>query len=173
MDPTIYPSCNELLHEILEFHVKARTLPSYISHLVMCLIEFPSSLRTSKEYPDIRLATQSCLAGSLLGFSHIESLSRITRSFLTPGQTPEVVQDVVTAFKSCKELLWENVDAMDVDEPIGWNVDVAKRRHRRSSMENMSSLTKADCAALSYSLLSRLMAIILPSLPYSTLSEAQ
>ena len=128
-------------------------------------------MRSSNKYADIKLTIQDCLSGSLLGFSHIESLSQAIRNFLTPGQTPEVAQDIIAAFKTCKDSIFGNEDAMDLDETIPSNTD-AKKSHRRQSRGNVPSPTKEDYAALSYALVSRFVAIVLPSLPYSSLSEA-
>lgn len=116
---------------------------------------------------------QTCLTGSLLNSSHLEELSKSISRFLTPGQVTESV-------RGCLQLLQESRDAFSMNAPsAAMSFDELRNlldgnssgRRKRRKIED-TSLSPANLATLSFSLSARLVAVVLPSLPFSTLSES-
>ncbi|EJD04377.1 uncharacterized protein FOMMEDRAFT_155506 [Fomitiporia mediterranea MF3/22] len=151
LNPSTHASSQTLLREILDFHSKTRTIPAYLAALLECLTNGKAIAR----YSDMRIARRDCVSGALLCLEHVEYLSRCIKSFLTPGQTPEVTSSSLavlqrswSAYSGVHPVDGTDRDAMDVDATIS-----------------------TECKALAYSLVARILVVIIPSLPFSSLSE--
>ncbi|KAH8114627.1 hypothetical protein DFH11DRAFT_1543891 [Phellopilus nigrolimitatus] len=163
MNPSDLPASQSLLHELLDFHSKTRTIPVFLAVLIDCLSNSSGSL-----------------AATFLSLAHLEGLSRAIKGFLTPGQTPETVQAVLEAL----EAVWITYadssgsdDTMDVDEDANDRASNTKsangrKQKRRKTDEPAVPMSPKERAALSYSFVARAVAVILPSLPFSTLPES-
>lgn len=134
------------------------------------------------QYSDVREAHRDCTSGSLLCLAHLEDLSRCIRSFLTLGQTEQTVDSALSLLRD----IWSEyagkynlgADGMDVDVPMDNSVDASDSRNQNprksGSMQlSVSSLISSrERAALAYSLVARAVAVIVPSLRFSSLSES-
>ncbi|KAL5518587.1 hypothetical protein ACEPAH_270 [Sanghuangporus vaninii] len=145
MNPCVYPSTQTLLHVVLDFHSNTRTMPSYLS-LVLKALSDNNALRTASTAPQ---AHRLCTSGALLSLAHLEELSRSIRAFLTPGQTEAAVDSSLSALRNAWTAYSERANTgCFATEP-----------------------EKVEYEALRYSLAARTIAVILPSLPFSSLSE--
>ncbi|KAH8120637.1 hypothetical protein DFH11DRAFT_1685876 [Phellopilus nigrolimitatus] len=165
MNPSDLPASQSLLHELLDFHSKTRTIPVYLA---------------VGDFSEVQKAHRACTSGPLLSLAHLEGLSRAIKGFLTPGQTPETVQAALEAL----EAVWITYadssgsdDTMDVDEDASDRASNTKsangrKQKRRKTDEPAIPMPPKERAALSYSLVARAVAVILPSLPFSTLPES-
>ncbi|KAH8107347.1 hypothetical protein DFH11DRAFT_1549620 [Phellopilus nigrolimitatus] len=134
----------------------------------------------SGDFSEVQKAHRACTSGPLLSLAHLEGLSRAIKGFLTPGQTPETVQAVLEAL----EAVWITYadssgsdDTMDVDEDANDRASNTKsangrKQKRRKTDEPAVPMSPKERAALSYSFVARAVAVILPSLPFSTLPES-
>lgn len=116
---------------------------------------------------------RNCLLGSLLSSAFLVELSRAVKGFLTPGQTADaahvclhVLRDAWTAFFAESES--EAISFNDMADLLNGS---GSGRQRWRNIDDLS-LNSANIAALSYSLGGRLVATVLPSLPFSTLSAS-
>ncbi|KAL5495654.1 hypothetical protein ACEPAI_1117 [Sanghuangporus weigelae] len=145
MNPSVYPSTQTLLHIVLDFHSNTRTMPSYLTLVLKALSDYNTPRMASTVPQTHRL----CTSGALLSLAHLEELSRSIRSFLTPGQTEAAVDSSLSALRNAWTDYSERADtgcfAMEPE--------------------------KVEYEALRYSLVARAVAVILPSLPFSSLSE--
>ena len=116
---------------------------------------------------------ETCLTGSLLSSTHLEELFKSISRFLTPGLASESV-------RGCLQLLQDSWDAFSMNAPSGaMSFDElsslldgnSSGRRKRRKIED-ASLGPANLATLSFSLSARLVAVVLPSLPFSMLSES-
>ncbi|KAH8101671.1 hypothetical protein DFH11DRAFT_1788975 [Phellopilus nigrolimitatus] len=178
MNPSDLPASQSLLHELLDFHSKTRTIPVFLAVLIDCLSN--SSGKFSGDFSEVQKAHRACTSGPLLSLAHLEGLSRAIKGFLTPGQTPETVQAVLEAL----EAVWITYadssgsdDTMDVDEDANDRASNTKsangrKQKQRKTDEPAVPMSPKERAALSYSFVARAVAVILPSLPFSTLPES-
>ncbi|THH11364.1 hypothetical protein EW145_g684 [Phellinidium pouzarii] len=175
---TSFPSAQALLHNLLDFHSKTRTIPSYLSTLIDCLSGCPTSKRIVKKYTEPIRLHRDCASGSLLGLAHLEEVSRAVKGFLTSGQTPEAVQALLEIFNASWSSYSDDHNAMmDVDENEAMTaVEILRKsenkKSKRRKVETLSiPMSARELSAVSYSLVARVIAIVLPSLPFSTLPE--
>ncbi|KAI5119926.1 hypothetical protein M0805_000891 [Coniferiporia weirii] len=172
------PAAQVLLHELLDFHSKTRTIPSYLSCLIDCLVSGPLSEKKIDKYTVPHLFHRDCASGSLLCLAHLGEVSRAVKAFLTPGQTSDTVQATLLSLGAAWGAYLDSKDAaMDIaeDQTIKGlkTKDHGDRKSKRRKVDDsFSSMSTTDRSAVSYSLVARVVAVILPSLPFSTLPES-
>lgn len=153
-------------------------MPSYLALLLECFSKNFVDGKVVTQYKVALLAHRECTSGVLLSLKHMEGLARSIRSFLTPGQTQEAADSALTALQNAWTTLLDSRAArehtMDVDVEVQKNSEGRKKKRRKTDPEVMStseSLTSTERAALAYSLIARTIAVILPSLPFTSLSD--
>ena len=155
-----------LLRSLLEFYSKTRTIPSYISALTVCLSResFTGSLLDGQ---NIYYASTS---GVLLSIGHIEYISRVVKTYVTPGQVLETIQILLDALKSAWNTYSDSfIDGMDVDQAKTPQKSRSKKKQRTENSDRPLSDTRAESSAISFALTARIVSAVLPSLPFSSL----
>ncbi|KAG7099460.1 hypothetical protein E1B28_001310 [Marasmius oreades] len=122
------PSTPSLLEMILEYHIKTRTMDSYITNLFRAVHSIQHSTDPSRcrDLHDISLS--SCV----LHPSHLTSLSRKVHDHSTPSQTVEIARFIIGSISE----LWDSYNLLDKD------------KHNRECHENNRQLHGDDSANL-------------------------
>ena len=151
----------------MNFHSKTRNLYAYISAVLETLASASLSGTHSGQTAAVETAHHNILLGAVLHSRHLEDLSRATRYFLTPGQVHEVVECIVEVLLKA----YENFNSPDVDMVVDRSMEHTHGKPKGGHRP----ITRVDSEAvfaMRYSLLARITATLLPSLPFSTLSSA-
>lgn len=163
-----YPAtpAHEFLFLALSYHTKTRTLPVHISRLVdSCSLPSPylSSL-------SIRMSYDGLVASPALTTNHLDRLSKAVRTFITPGQTLDTARRVIGMLRD----IWERFH--DVEKASAADYERGARKKRRTSTSESTRKAReedADAAAVTFALATRIVAIVLVSLPLHTATEAE
>lgn len=119
---------------------------------------------------------QICLSGSLLNRAHLEEISRAVRTYLTPGQTFDTVNDCLR----CLQDVWDefmverqNGDTMNYEEMFMLLNGHNQKNQNDRKWGNTDDVLKnqQNLAALSFAFNARIVAAVLLSLPFGTMSE--
>ncbi|KAJ7169665.1 Urb2/Npa2 family-domain-containing protein [Mycena filopes] len=105
--PEAFPSIFSFLELLLEYHVKTRTMHTYIETLFTAV-----AARSQKVQPLVHRYRCS-LSGALLHSTHMERLADCTRKFLTAGQTGQTVTFILETLEGC----WNQIYTADTDDP--------------------------------------------------------
>ncbi|KAI0252608.1 hypothetical protein BJV78DRAFT_324558 [Lactifluus subvellereus] len=157
---------HEFLFLALSYHSKTRTLPVHISRLVdSCALPSPylSSL-------SIRTSYDGLVASPALTTSHLDRLSKAVRTFITPGQTLDTARRVIDMLRD----IWERFH--DVEKASAADYERGARKKRRTSISESTRKAReedADAPAVSFVLATRIVAVVLSSLPLHTVTEAE
>ncbi|KAJ6604425.1 Urb2/Npa2 family-domain-containing protein [Mycena vulgaris] len=102
------PSIFSFLELVLEYHVKTRTMQTYIEALLAALAPDPQKMTTS----DIQHQYGCSSSSALLHSIHLDRLAKSTRKFLTSTQTRQTVQFVLETL----EARWTEIFAITDNE---------------------------------------------------------
>lgn len=166
ISPSIFPDSNMLLREFLEFFSKTRDVMGYVSALMEAMSQ-TNLMSTFAGHVDLQAVHQSSILGSLLSIEHFEDLGRAVRGFLTPGQAQQCVDCVLGALRDAYANEYPDETPMDVDESS------QQKLQRENCQQEVAEIDfAANISAISFSLLARTSAIILPCLPFNNLPPA-
>ncbi|KAJ7042473.1 Urb2/Npa2 family-domain-containing protein [Mycena alexandri] len=101
--PDAFPSIFGFLEQLLDYHVRTRTMHSHIETLFTALVAHSRNTQSS-EY-----RYRCALSSALLHPIHMERLANCTRKFLTPGQTGQTVTLISETLQGC----WDQIYATD------------------------------------------------------------
>lgn len=156
-------SASQLLTLCIAYHSRARSLPSFLRHIQEVFTSLSSSQGSVRElYPRA--------AGSpLLAQSFLSTLARAVQSFVTPGQVLSTAQDVVLSLESMHATYITLAAQSAGDNGLGSRKKSRKSR-TSTGVYTASEAVAVDAAALSFSILARLAACVLPVLPVQTVA---
>lgn len=115
---------------------------------------------------DVQSIHRSCILGSLLSIGHLEDLGRAVRAFLTPGQAQECVNCVLEALHEANAIQHPEDIPMDLDQSPQ---PKPRKNEKQKQRKGEESDNMTNYLAMSFSLLTRIVAVILPHLPFHTL----
>ena len=147
--PLSSSSCQDLIHVIIEYHSKTRTLPDYLNAIHQVLAHL-----TSVDGPPSLYAFCGIMNGPLLARSHGSHLMQSLSTFLTPGQTPKVAETVSRALDD----LFRSVQGL----PRG---PLKNKKNKQPS----ASPSVSPSPPIRLAFLFRLASYVLPGLPASSL----
>ncbi|KAJ7786075.1 Urb2/Npa2 family-domain-containing protein [Mycena metata] len=101
--PDAFLSIFSFLEQLLDYHVKTRTMHTHIETLFAALAAHPRNTQSSEH------RYRCALSSALLHPRHMERLASCTHKFLTPGQTGQTVTLISKTLQGC----WDQIYAMD------------------------------------------------------------
>lgn len=115
---------------------------------------------------DVQSMHRSSILGSLLSIGHLEDLGRAVRAFLTPGQAQDCVDCVLEALRKASAIQDPEVTPMELDQSP---LPKSRRNEKQIHYKEEENDGLANYTAMSFSLVARTVAIVLPNLPFHTL----
>jgi len=153
----------EFLSLALSFHTKTRTLPAHISRLIHSCAPPPQLSSAS-----IRTFYDGLVASPALALDHLNKLSMAVRTFITPGQTFEIARRVLDMLQE----IWKRF--RDVEMAATADRGQGPRKKRRTSQCSVNAGKEdADADAVTFVLATRIVGMVLTSLPLHTITEAE
>ncbi|KZV77619.1 hypothetical protein PENSPDRAFT_621174 [Peniophora sp. CONT] len=158
-------SASELLTLCITYHSRARSLPSFLGQIKTVFASLASSEGSIRElYPRV--------AGSpLLARSFLAGLSKSMQTFVTPGQVLSTAQDVLYSLTPAYETFTNLAAQAAGDSGLGSRKKARKSR-ASTGAQSHSEAAGVDAAAVSFALLARVAACVLPALPIQTVTPA-
>ncbi|KAH9947654.1 Urb2/Npa2 family-domain-containing protein [Amylocystis lapponica] len=162
----LIPSCDSsiltYLGLLLDYHSTIRAIQSFVLHWFDALSV--QHLQAVSEQP--RDAYSSASSGPLLSFPFLDRLSKAMHSFLTPGQVLDIVQAILQRWKDAFISFKEQARSVAADHGEG-------TRKKRKIVASLASGKHSDpeWAAVTFSLLSKAVVVVLVSLPVHSVLE--
>ncbi|KAI0067870.1 hypothetical protein BV25DRAFT_1876669 [Artomyces pyxidatus] len=152
---------SDFLSLLLSYHIKTRTIPAHLSRL---LSSFASPL-PSDSHP--REYYQHLMASPVFSEGHLEQLSRAVHTFITPGQTLSTAQDILVAFQTA----WNAYQEAELAGAADLGIGARKKRRKSEQTLKVAKNFDAEASAISFVLVSRVVAVVLKSLPLQTVTD--
>ena len=105
----------------------------------------------------------------LSSYNHLEIFSKALRTYVTPGQVPEVVQTVVHSLSTAL-VAFQEAAALGSRE----NTGEPKKKRRKAGVETSSqdeAATNPELCATSIALFSTLVSVVVSSVPYQIVQD--
>jgi hypothetical protein len=155
----------EFLSLALSFHTKTRTLPTHISRLINSCTPPPQLTSSS-----IRTFYDGLVASPALALDHLNKLSMAVRTFITPGQTFEIARRVLDMLQE----IWKRFRGVENAAAADRGQGARKKRRTSQSFVNAGKEdADADADAVTFMLATRIVGIVLTSLPVHSITEAE
>lgn len=147
-----------LLDIILDYHTKTRTMDDLIQ-VYFTALSLPKSIPG-----DSRQTYQICSSSPIMRTSHLQKIARALKTFLTESQCLPIVDAISTTMTDTWQKIYSVLHQTDATD------DNPRKKRRISTASVVDGEVNAQELAVTYSFLCRFAAVVLSSLPMTSLS---